>query len=244
MSLHDLIANGGKVLVVGGHTKSWEEYRNHPQLIFWSGEQKEIIRCIQNQSFPNNLKAVVMSRFISHAQSTIILHEARKKCAVIFAPLSDGEVARKLKEITTESPKPVVTIQQPKKEMKVMTDLRKPNRGELQEVIKANHNINNTIKQEAQKMLDILKQQGIQTTEISLANAIGTFRRKMGIKGPRSISKPRAKKETKKDEDNQLLKLIDDAMVAMQLVRDEVKKLDRQQTDYLKLKNKLSELLK
>ena len=102
MSLHNLVAHGGKVIVLGGYDKDWPDFRSHPQLEFWSGENAyEIGRILKqhNNKLPDNAKAVVISRFVSHAQLKIVMKEARKRQLTVFPNKNSGEVKRILSEI-------------------------------------------------------------------------------------------------------------------------------------------------
>lgn len=98
--LNNLLLNGGRVLIVGGLNKAWESYRKFPQLEFWSGEQKDIQRFLRTRDIPENCKAVVISRFISHSELNRILAQARKRGVTLFPNKNDGEVANLLEEMT------------------------------------------------------------------------------------------------------------------------------------------------
>lgn len=236
-SLHNLIANGGKVLIIGGYNKSFTEFRDHPQLVFWSGESNEIERKIKNEVFPDPLKAVLISRFSNHKYLHSIMNEARKKRATIFAPLSDGELKRKLKEII-EVPE-VPLFKEDKTHFTIKHEIIKeenkmPTYKAAMDFVKAHHNSGDTHPNEARRLLALAEGEGFKTTFGSLYQAVIKYRKSNGVVTDKVIT-------SKKD--NTLLDMIDEAITAMKLVRDEVKKLDTQQTDYMKLKNKLAELL-
>jgi hypothetical protein len=118
MSLHSLIANGGKVLVVtasgdGSNAQRWLEFRNHPQLMFWIGEEKDIQRKLwgHNNMLPPNVRGVITTKYISHNLSGLINAAAKAKRAVMVPQLSNGEVRRVLEEIvSTPKPEPVVNL--------------------------------------------------------------------------------------------------------------------------------------
>jgi len=244
--LHNLVSNGGKVLVVGGYNKSFQEFRNHPQIEFWTGDtRKDIQRKVKAACYPDNLKAVIISRFVSHSDSVAVLHEARKKKATIFAPLSDGQVKRTLNEMFTGPIGPDLVLEEikekqlQKEEQKMNPEIRKPNRGEVITLVKK-HLGPASVKEEVERLSKIFTEQGIKTTKNSIANAIYRAR----SSSTPSIPKPKKEKKEKKSESsNHLLVMMDEAITAMQLVREEVAKLDTMSTDYMKLKEKLRTLL-
>ena len=277
MSLHELISTGGKVLVVGGYNKSWREYRNHPQLEFWTGDDStKIYERVKRGIYPEPLKAVLVSRFISHNCLNPILAEARRKQAVIFAPLADGQLRKKLEEIVGPKQeikrdlvplkesfnKPrIVTetnvVQEQKveeKEINMTPESKKTiaAKGQIKSFVQKYQEAGNSTTNEAKRLLVIAGELGIKTTQGSLEQAVRIYRKQNNISSPRANgwdtrrknqSKTETKQVAKSSGKNTLLELIDEAITAMKLVRDEVKKLDNQSSDYLKLKNKLAALL-
>lgn len=107
MSLHNLIANGGKIVILGGFNKMWPEFRQHPQLEFWSGDNKSSIARLlkrKGNTLPANTKAVIISHYVSHGSLEIVQRVARERHLTIFPNLSDGEVRRTLAEIVNGTP--------------------------------------------------------------------------------------------------------------------------------------------
>lgn len=116
MSLHNLIANGGKVVIVGGYNKEFEEFRAHPQLEFWTADDKtEMISLLKrkNGSLPRNARAVIISHFVSHSAIDKVMKDARNRKLIVFPNKLTGEVTKILKEITTAPPKPVIIHDKP-----------------------------------------------------------------------------------------------------------------------------------
>lgn len=197
VSLHSLVSNGGKVLVVGGSMNpNWATYVKHPQVLFWTGEQKEIRRKLHDNSLPDNVRAVIISRFISHADSSKVIEEARKRRALILGVLNDGEITRKLDEIFTvdtvvHREVPVETPTPPKPTP--MAVIPAPERliagkGQIKEFIKQNYQPGKPNIDEARRLLELATKAGIQTTEGSLAQGIYAFKKQAGIIGPRATS--------------------------------------------------------
>lgn len=167
MSLDSLITNGGKIVIIGGYAKAWNGFRDNPQLEFWSGEQKDIVRALKDKDIPANTKAVIISRFISHSELGQVMDTCRKRNIVMFPNKSDGEVSNLLDEITSKLPKPVKVIETP------------TSRGKLQPLLEfinfSKSNIEN-----ARALMLKAKELGIETTEQSLAQLVTMRRRKMG----------------------------------------------------------------
>lgn len=191
--LHNLIANGGKVIIVGGRNKTWESYRKHPQLEFWSGDDPaETGRVIRqhNNALPSNTHALIISKFISHSQLDVVMKDARRKRIVMFANLTDNEIFNKLDEIigkdsmaTTPTPSPTP----PKPVAKPITnvDLRKPGRGEVARLVQQHDVATLTINESAASLIQIAREKGFSTTDGTLRNLIGAHRRALGIPSTR-----------------------------------------------------------
>src|SRR5215204_5904773 len=130
MSLHNLIANGGKVLILGGYDKDWPDFREHPQLEFWSGDSAREIGAIlrrHNNTLPANTKAVVISRFVSHTQMQVVMKQVRSRQLTVFPNKNTGEVKRILSEIINGVPALATTefINKPRLS-NTLTELPKP----------------------------------------------------------------------------------------------------------------------
>lgn len=109
-----LLANGGKVLVVGGMMNPlWKSFEGHPQVEFWSGDRKDMQQHVRNRQVPNNIRALIISKWISHAEIEPIATEARKKRATIWRNKNDGEVTRLLEELTHKEEPKLTTMPAP-----------------------------------------------------------------------------------------------------------------------------------
>jgi hypothetical protein len=272
MSLHSLIANGGKILVVGGTmNRGWDSFRTHPQIVFWCGSQSEVERHLKNgNNFPDNVKGVIISRFISHAQSGKVIEEARRKRALIMAGKSDGEVTRLLDEIVRTEAEPAPPA--PPAPTPAPPAARRPKLGEIQTLIKEHYNPALPNVDAAKALMLIAQAQGIETTTASLEQAVYAYKKKYGIVSPKRHGGPGERKVVPASEvaakeqaaaastpkvpatsvrktdvagpEDDLLKVIDDAMLSLQLVKDEVMKFKSMRGDYESLRAKLAALLK
>lgn len=203
MSLHtSLVGGGGKILVIGGTMNpNWAEHAKHPQVVFWTGDRHEIQRHLKaTHNLPVNCKAVLISKFIGHAEAGKIIEEARSKRALIINSLNDGELTAKLKEIltppngqpvnavhairTTEVIAELKPVAVAVRATSVKTDLRPMKRNELSELVAAHYdgtlpNIDN-----ANRIHDIITQKGISTTVASIGQAIYQLKKKTGLVSP------------------------------------------------------------
>ena len=268
MGLHNLIAKGGKVVVVGGRmNEQWERYSENPCFEFWTGDPKEIERRFPKggrRNLPSNTRGVILSRFVSHSVSRRIVDEARRRRFVIMGPKNDGELAKLLDQIATEPKKK----EQPMSEEAAATqeiELRRPRHGELQDWAKKHDDASKPIHEVANMLYPKIIASGIQTSITSVAQAIGTMRRKAGVyanptlsqtlkakkggarekKAP--VAKPlspaaMARKPIPDDGTESLLKMIDDLIAGISLLQDAVRRMHEQNLEYRRLEATLSEL--
>lgn len=231
MSLHNLVADGGKILVVGGMPKNWQEYRNHPQLEFWSGEAGEILGVVKSKTqngIPANVKGIIVSRFIPHSVQDLLLPEARKRKIVYFPQKNDGEITKLLDEITSELPKAEAADEK---------TTRAPF-GSVKKLIEEFDDIKLSGADSARKILDIARERGLKTTTYnSLSVQILSHRRKKGLTNkPASISKPKSSLQT-------LLNAFDDAIAGLQLAREAAVQISKENDELKTYKEKVSKIL-
>lgn len=285
-SLHALIANGGRVLVVGGQwNKGWDSFKSHPQLLFWTGVRKEIQEAIRNRQgdlLPDNTRGVVLSRFISHSESDQIIREARRKQVLVIPMKNDGEITRVLEEITDKTngngakaaPAAPAPASKP-------TVTRRWARGEQGHFVAKYHQPDLPSIKEAQRLMVLVKQAGVQSTLASMYQAVAKYRRSLGLAvgsrakanlarrtkvaapAPAPVVAPAAKAappvpappkvepkatttpaEEREGAVKALLAMVDDSISGMQLIREEVLKLHRQNVEAMSLRDRLAELLK
>lgn len=286
MSLHTLISGGGKVLLVGGMMNpNWAKFCKHPQLTCWNGDQKDIRQHFKREdNFPDNTRIVILSKFISHTESTKVIEEARKKRAVIVGPLNDGEITRKLEEIFTPlmsttipvpppDPTPVPVAPTPSPVSATPPSKTIAKRGVLDKLLAEIYDSSKTNIDEARRIFEIAKERGIPTTVESLGQKIYLYKKQHGIVSPRADGKTYvtptdvihpldvaikelsgemakiSKKEPPTVEQNDLIKVIDDAItkqksaiLALELVREQIIEFKTNESDYKRLKLKLAQL--
>jgi hypothetical protein len=274
VSRNILIKDGGKVLIAGGQwSKQWDTWKDHPQLIWWTGEQKDIKRELINHSgyLPDNVKGVILSRYISHSESGQIIAEARKKRALIMPMLNDGEITRLLEEITTptvqtngEAKVKIVQPVEPEPvEQETDVTMHKPGRGEMARFVAEHHKTDLITSLEGERLFAIAKKSGLQTTVGSMKQSIFKYRKDLGVvvgslAGKKtSVGVPRTEKaETKavapaprtpepatENDVDLLLKMVEDSITGLQLIKEHVVKLNKQNVRFMKMKQKLADLL-
>jgi hypothetical protein len=271
MGLESVIHDGGKVLVVGGTMNpAWKSFENDPRVSFWCGSTSEIQRHLKNgNNMPPNTKAVLISRFIGHSQASVVVAEARKKRALIVGSLNDGELTAKLEEIlgTTRKPAPVLpaSVVSPVLPANVVStsELRNWQRGEQITFIAKHHKGEGTITEEARRLLALAATEKISSTHASFAAAVGIYRRKLGFETRKSPTKPvietptivdapvvsavtqPSTKPTAKpvvDEVDALLRMIDDSMATLGMVREKVVEFRAASDELAAFKKKLREM--
>lgn len=266
MGLENLLTNGGKVLIVGGYSKAWESYRKNPQMEFWTGEQKEISRFIRDREIPPNCKAVIISRFISHSELGQVMAEARRRQISMYPNLSDGEITRLLDEVASSQPQSRDKIEYiPERRTEERRVETKPPEIQATPVIeqpkaktggyqpgkmhKIDHliNLNEGDTDNARRILPLLPEVGITSTLLSIANYVGTVRRKAGgtsVK-PKSSTQGKAKVEPKVEpkpekivhSQNATLTVFDAVIGDLQAMRDIIAELTEENR---KLKEKFA----
>ncbi len=203
-----LLENGGTVLVVGGMNKAWQTFRTNPRVIFWSGEQKEIQRKVRERSIPQNCRAVIISRFLSHTELGYILQDVRARRLTLFANKNDGEVTellddmlKHIEEVEGRQEIPEKVYQPPQvpiqvtpsinyvamkpeptntlTEVTTVTKKRQTKRGELNKILPI-VDWDKTNADNARALLPALHAQGIQTTFGALAQFLRVQRHKLG----------------------------------------------------------------
>jgi hypothetical protein len=270
MGLRSVLEGGGKVIVVGGTMNpNWSRFKDHPQIVFWTGSQSEIERHLKNgDNFPPNVKGVILSRFLSHSQGGKVIAEAKRKRALIMNGQNDGEVTRLLEQLTTPEPKPEPEAPRP---ILVKKELRPPKHGEIGKLLQEHYKPDVPNIDAARKLLKIAEEKGIKSTEGSMQQAIYAFKKKLGLTSPtartshgvrvgvvtapggkKTVETIQPRKETRiqdakttqieMDEITPLLKIVDDIQASFSLLRDALVRMHEQGEEYRRLKEKLSSL--
>lgn len=164
----------GIVVIVGAKASNFDdEIKSHPRVTIWDSQNEHWT----SKDLPDNTRAVFMTRFLSHAASSKIIGEARKRQITIFNPDGTGMIVKQVKELLNLAPK-LMTNGSGKKEPTIMevavTDKTKGKLEPLFEFIDySKSNIEN-----AKILMMKAKELGITTTMASLANGVGVKRRK------------------------------------------------------------------
>jgi hypothetical protein len=96
----------GRVLVVGGRPSNFDDYwLNHPRIVFWNSDSAEVRRC----DFPANVRVVVTTRFLGHTPFNNIKREALKRRVPVFGPMNTGQLREKLEEWLPREEKLIMT---------------------------------------------------------------------------------------------------------------------------------------
>jgi hypothetical protein len=263
MSLHNLIANGGKVVVVGSLEKNVEgkfKFAEHPQIEFWSGEQKDIKQHVKNHGgrLPDNCRGLILSRFISHSETLPLMADARAKRALILPMKNDGEIAKLLEEIITPTirvpaPQSSTPSSTPSQQEEAM-EAAKPKKGELKQFVIQNDDPHVIPAQASIRLFKLAEQRGIKTTKASIEQCIRTYRHEIGVVGNGKSKartngnvKPTPQPSLSQVPDKQsdltvLLKMINDSMATMALVKDEVAKIEKRNQEFAKVREMLARM--
>jgi len=172
----------GSVLIVGTKASNFsDELKNHPRVIMWDSQNENWT----SKSLPDNVRAVFLTRFISHASFANIIADARKRNITIFSPEGTGIIAKQVKELLNmQGPMPVA-VPAPTPVVETVVDNSK---GKLKPLLPfidfTKPNVEN-----ARILFAKAKELGIQTSEASLAQLVGVQRRHAsGVTGvPKSI---------------------------------------------------------
>lgn len=272
-NLHTLVASGGKIVVLGGWNKMWADYKTHPQIEFWSGEQAEVTRHVKNANgrLPTNCHALIISRYVSHSNMLPILNDARRRRIVVFPSKSDKEVYDLLDDIMARS-KPLEP--EPKKSEVIVHEAAasepKPKRpavgrGVIRDLIVAHDVATLSNKASTEAIFKIAQEKGIPTTPASISQSIYAHRKSLGVVGPRAkkaasgpppflktadlakpavvANKPVAPVAATPDSVNNLLQVFDDAIAGLQLLRSEVAAMAHANEELRNIKSTMEKLL-
>jgi len=252
MSLHSLIANGGCVLVVGGLNKAWEDYRGHAQLKFWTGDTNEIQRQIKSNDnrLPENTRAVILSRFLSHQQKRPLLDDARRRRAIIFDNRNEADIRKTLDEILDRVIQPEPTTEEKiatSSDVKVehppvVVHQEKP-KGWLKDFVEKNISTEGSHVEEGRRLLTLIEKEGFKSTLNSVTQQVGLTRRKLNIGvTPTEVTPPVQKVAPVKRSPKviEAIALLDDAITNLGLVKLALQEIN----DTSELLAKISALVK
>lgn len=278
MALHEtdpqlvarLMAQGGKILVVGGETKDLpDKITKHPSILIWDDNKQDFA----NKTIPSNIKIFIWNRWVSHTTVGILNQAAKDLHALKFPFLRSREIKELLSELTSrplvENAKPVVEeeivasnlIQE--KEIEVADTKeeivkKSTGKGWLRDYVAKHININldysgrnGNLKREGERIFEKTKKDGIKTTEASVVQVVGLI-----VRGLKNQSSPAPKITAIKsavafkaatskttDEFGELDTLISDAITALKLVQEHMPKLRKEVAQLRAAKDKIRALL-
>lgn len=156
----DLTKSNGIAVICGLPVSTFkEEYRDHPQLVFWN--QDEV------GNIPANIKALVIGPKISHADSRRLIKEAKSRKAVIFRQVHSNESKKIIDSLIGKTEK---------KDKKTLP------KNWLSDFLEKNANLHaENIAAESERLFPLLAEQGLETTINSIAQAIYALRKRKNI---------------------------------------------------------------
>lgn len=94
-----LIKSGGRILVVGGGLHDLpQKYHDHPALLLWDDDRQGF----QSKEVPQNTKAILYNRWVSHATAARLSMAAQQLHALKYPMLRTREIKMLLSEIVEE----------------------------------------------------------------------------------------------------------------------------------------------
>lgn len=212
-----ILANGGVIVVIGGRTTNFpQEYREHPQLVFWDSTEQ-----YRPNDLPANTKAIVFTRFVDHALSTPLYKIARER-GIVFTPPEHG--TGKVKE-TIDHFLGVSPVVQAKKVIAA--------KGQIKTLVEEHCDFTKATSDEARRLFDIARSQNIPTSVESIAQAIGNIRRQKGLTGTPAVMR------AKLSQTQQAVNTLNDAIAGLEILRDFVRDTEAENVN---LKAQLAEI--
>src|SRR6185437_11221926 len=234
LKIAEIVKNGGKVTVVGTKGMNFPpKYREHAQIEFWDSTDPSTYR----RELSSNCKIVIVTRFVNHPLWSRINDEARKRKLLIIPGLQG---TGKIKELLREIVEPLPVIAKEKEEIitKETTPDNNDNPMPIHETtlkefvahhinININWNVRGAITREAERLYAIAQQEGKKTTLKSLKMLIGrSFKNKL----------PSSTQNVVVDiKGNNTELLINDAIAALQLLKTEISKIEKENKRFKKL---------
>lgn len=249
-----LVRHGGKILICGGQVTQHlpDEILTHPQIVIWDDRRQEH----DQRDVPMNVRAVMWTRYASHATVRRLNDHAIKARCLKYPMLKVGEVKRLLADIIVVAP--II------KEMPVVTADSTPTgeappangaaRGSVKTFIAAHFNEaldyseRGVLASEARRIYTLAQAEHLDTTVGSIGQALRGVIRDSGKVtarqgAPQATAGARMKpapsvatsainlKDT--DDFTQLDRLLDDAITALRLVQEYIPHI-RKETERLR----------
>lgn len=215
--------SGGVILIVGAKASNFDrDIREHRQVILWDSQDQRW----HAQDLPTNARAVFITRFIGHAAFEKIIAEARKRRITIFNPTGTGIIARQVRELLGLTRETEVTTPQPTAQVKEITVGTEQKKATTASVIRSLLNHDETISQNFERIMPELRKHNLPAKEASVKTTIGAELRK---KKPAVKAQPKKEKPSTASKSD-VIQILDEAIMSLQLVREEVIRLTELQT--------------
>lgn len=184
----EILKNGGTAVVCGLPVKTFDEkLRENPQLIFWGEDEIG--------ELPANCKALVMGTQIAHKHANMLVEQAKKLRAVIWRNESPNRIKQLLDSMVDKEPE------------------KKAGRPKnwLTLYVEKNYDGTKIPVSEGERIFELAKQEGLETTKGSIIQAIYKIRKNKNLGTiPKSI-KPKSLV---------LKEVLDEAIVNLTSIRD------------------------
>lgn len=242
--VQEVLKQGGKVVIIGTkNTNIPDEFQNDSRIELWESTDPQTLR----RELPSNTRLVLFTKYISHSLFTRIVGQAKNRNVHYFNNVNTtGELRRMLKGEEEPPPTPVLNGQ-PIPPVVVPVEKKEPKsvwEGSMKSFVEQHldPNYQGSLAQEAQRLYKIATEKyGISCTIGSITEASRVTRRRLGLSGPSDRLKPAKvvdmplpasapmKVETAPaspspsaapTNDDEGLRLLDDAILSLQLFRD------------------------
>lgn len=228
-----ILEGGGRVLVVTGEGKTElpSDWTDDPRVIVWATQNVHAPLGV----VPSNVRAILTTRHISHQAMHGLREEAKRLRIVIFPMMSPGEIKTKLAtmgigKIDEETQKPIAPVTLEK-------ELKATERGAIKKLVEENVDWSKPAADEARRLLALAESRGIKTTFSSIEQRINKDKREKGL----TASVPSIQR--KKSREEVVLKALDDAIAGLQLVRESVQTLEKENREITERFEKLKAAL-
>ena len=248
----NVLKDGGKVLLVGGSTMGQypQDLINSERVLIWTDD---ILKDGQFRAIPEAVKAVAISRANSHAKAHMILKQARERKLLIvpgFGSITNiSKIAREMLKNNPVEVKVASSLDEDaiETELKAEDTVERKDgkkiagRGVIKQFVIQHANLRNSAAEEGRRLFDLAKQYGITTTIASLQQAVSNRKRDLGAGDiPASVSKARAQEAPHKT----LLRDVDNAIAAFQLLREHVENIVKENEELRKFKSDFQKKMK
>lgn len=251
-SIRRFLTGGGNLLVVGARSTNFPDViRNHPRIRVWDSTDP----ASDNREIPENTRVIICTRFVAHALFGRLHKFAAKKHILMVPGLGNtGEIKEVVRialnipvEFTEPAPAEPADAQEIAPMQSAHSEPDAPDtstdvdavaavphkKGALKEFVQANLNLQRGPADEARRILPLAKEAGFNTTtHAAIAQTIYVLRNPAGLRAVKPETAAPAPVIAVPSNIGEALRLLDDAMAVLTLVREAVIKVksDDEQT--------------